>query len=502
MSPASSSPTPRRAWRLALVVLAIFAGALRFWHLERVGISHYDAGPYTGGILGVGPYGKHVLVPFHAPHLVPWMHALVFALWGLSETALAFVHAAIGTAAVVGVAAWGARWVGRGPAWIGAAALAGMEYHVVYSRQPITDGVFAAFFLASIAALDHAARRGSSWRWALGGLLVGATFLVKYHGFFPLVVIAAWFVARSLPGLVRARRSTRPNVAAWRGLVLAALVSAGPAAYMLWEIHVDIGFEAFSEHRAKWMAKPALYVLPQTGLFVARALGAWTSVLVLGCALVGLVRFVCRRRSGDVLLLLWIAVFAGTMPLYINYPRLLVPLLAPVCLAAGAGAWWLVGHTRRTPLAAACCGVALAVAGAIETSDVLRTSDRGYHDAAAWLVDQGPSELPDLLVTQHSIVFPLRDAVAPFLMSTEDGALGHARRGEFRFLVCDLRELAARELVAAAHAHGLVQVARFENPMPPPFVVNVAGFERLAHARTGDEHLGEILSTLRVFARP
>ena len=228
----SHASSESRLWRVALVGLAVVAAAVRLWHVERVGISHYDAGPYTGGILGVGPYGKEAIVPYHAPHFVPWMHAAVFAVFGLSETALVVLHALIGTAAVVATAAFGARWVGRGPAFVGAAGLATMEMHVIYSRQPITDGVFAAFFLATVALLWHAHRRDDLRLWVAGGLAVGATFLVKYHGFFPLVVLGAWFLTLQLGGLVRARPSDRPRAASWRGLVVAALVSAGPAAIL------------------------------------------------------------------------------------------------------------------------------------------------------------------------------------------------------------------------------------------------------------------------------
>lgn len=500
--PRSADRRPDHAWRWALVVLAVVAAVVRLWHVERVGVSHYDAGPYTGGILGVGPYGKAALVPFHAPDLVPWLHAGVFAVVGLSETALVVVHALIGAALVVAAASWGARLVGRGPAWIGAAALATMEYHVVYSRQPITDGVFAAAFLAALALLLHAHRTRSTLAWATAGLAVGATFLVKYHGFFPLVVVGVWFAALQCGRLVRARPSDRPGRSAWRGLVIAALVSAVPAAYMLWRIHVDIGFEEFSAHRARWMPQFGLHMFSMTATFLARGLAEWTSPVVLVVAALGLVRFAARRRAGDVLLLAWLGVFLAAMPFYVNYPRLLVPLLVPLCLAAGTGAWWLLELAgRRGAASAAVVGAVFAAVGLFETREVLGISDRGYHEAAEWLVASGPSVRPDLLVTQHAIVFPMRDAPAPFLLATEDEALDHAQRGDFRYVVCDLRELAECDVVDAARSHGLVEYVRFEHRMPEPFVVNVAGFEALDRARC-DEDLAEILSTVRVFGRP
>ncbi len=108
-----------------------------------------------------------------------------------------------------------------------------------------------------------------------------------------------------------------------------------------------VGLGALRANNARWLAEPGWYVLPRTALFVAECLWRWVGLPVLLLAAIGCVRFARRRSRADLLWLCWGALFLAALPLYTNYPRLLVPLLgAAFAFAAGAGAEWLASRAR------------------------------------------------------------------------------------------------------------------------------------------------------------
>lgn len=490
---------------LAAVVLAVAAG-LRFWALDRVGITHWDAGAYTAGPRGVGPYGEASLIPFYAPPLVPALHAALFAVTGFVDTAAIALHATVGTLTVAALWAFGRRLVGAREALFGAAALASMAYHVVFSRQPTTDVVFTALFVASLAALWRAVDlggRGTTSRGAavLAGLLVGATFATKYHGFFPLVVVALVLGARRC-GLVRGADRCAPPRRQWAALVLAAGVSAAPAALVLWHIHAEVGFEAFEENRRAWLPEPGLHVIPQTLRYIWNALTTWTSVLVFAGAAVGIVAMSRRRTVGDVLVLAWVALFVATLPLYQNYPRLLVPMLPALALAAGVGLVLVV----RARLPDAVVVAAVLALGAWGSADFVTERTRGYADVAAWLAEQ-PVEpgAVDVFVTQHAVLPYLADAEQPFVTYDSDGSLEALVARRVRYVVTDLRLPAVDRFMVYLdiHRNEFEEIATIDNPIPAPFAVNLLGFDRWDAWRSGRlaEDDAKILSSLRVYRR-
>src|SRR6185295_3811578 len=68
-----------------IVVVVAAAILLRFWNLPSAGISHWDAGTYTAGPLGVGPYARGESVLFQTPPLVPGTFRALFAIFGTSD---------------------------------------------------------------------------------------------------------------------------------------------------------------------------------------------------------------------------------------------------------------------------------------------------------------------------------------------------------------------------------------------------------------------------------
>ncbi len=475
--------------RVLLAVVLIVAAGLRFWSLEDVGISHWDAGSYTAGPLEVGPYGKAPILLYYAPPVVPALHELAFAIAGVDDTAAVFVHALLGTLTVLALFLFGRTLVGDVPALLGAAALASMEYHVIFSRQPVTDVAYTFFFLVSTWLLwrslgfDDGNSKTSRGLAVIAGLVVGLTFATKYHGFFPLVLAGILLVAASI-GLVRgsSRKGLRDR---WVTLVIAALASAVPAAALFWHIETETGLEAFRDNRTKWLPEAALYILPKTGLYIWNATTTWVSSLVLVAGVIGAVRMCLRRSAGDLLVVGWLGLFLATLPLYHNYPRLLLPLLPPLALAAGVGLDTLV----RGRLPVAVVTVIVLVVGSLNTLDTLEVSDLGYAHLAEQLASAPlEDDTVDVLVTQHAALFYLRDAKQPFLNYDEDGALEALEQGRFRHLVFDLRVFHAPEFAAflAEHRDELELVATIPNPLPDAFVVNLLGFERWQAWRNGE----------------
>ncbi len=496
--------------KILLAVIALVALTLRLWNVGDVGISHWDAGSYTAGPYGIGPYGKSYILPFYAPPLLPSLTWAAFEVFGRVASVAAVLMALLGVAAVLAVYSLGRRLFGIGPALIGAAALASMSFHVVYSRQPLADAPYVLLFILAIQALWVGWHDGRRSAFLAAGVWTGACLLTKYHGFFPLVVFGLLVLAARVPGLVRPRAEIPgpmpTTLSGIKGLILAGAIVAIPAAWLAWDIGTHIGFDVFRANRQSWIPEMGLWLIPQTAAYVFECLSRWVGVALLVCAAGGYGVMIVRRHPGDVLMLLWTGLFLGTLPLYMNYPRLVLPLLVPLSLAAGVGLNALIqrlggaGSLKATGIVVAL----VLVTGSLRTAPALGVADTGYEAAAEWLIDQGPGELPDLLVTQHAILFYLGDAPNTFLALDEPALAETLRTGAFRYLVADLRELQLPEALRESFDRRrplLQQVATFANPLPEPFVVNLAGFEGLDALNDPDTspERREALGTLRIW---
>lgn len=465
-----------RGTGIVLVVAA--ATLLRFWNLPSAGISHWDAGTYTAGPLGVGPYARGESVLFQTPPLVPGMFQALFSLAGPSDTLAMGAVALLGAATVLALYLAGKSWVGEVPALLGAAALAAMEFHLLFSRQALTDVPFALFLLLAAWSFTAAVELGSLALAVAAGAATGAAMLTKYHGFLALAIAAVWLAAESLRG------GRLVGVRFW---LIAGAVAALPLAWLVLDIHRELGLDRFLASRKEWMPAPGLYLGPFAARFIGRSLLEWVSPFVLAPAIVGFGVLLVRRSSGDRLLLAWTAVFLVALPFYRLYPRLLVPLLLPLALAAGVG---LDALARRLAPAwkrgRAAALVALALApGAWAARRSLAVGDRGYERAAA-VLRAGPADPePDVLVAQHAILFYMRGDLHAYLCYEEREAIEVLESGRFRYLLADLRLQHAPRFREYLVSHDLELVADIENPLPTSTVVNSAGFEGLDALRTG-----------------
>ena len=474
----ATEPTHSRA-----IGVVVAAGILlRFWRLPAAGISHWDAGTYTAGVLGVGPYSRGESVLFQTPPLVPALFRGLFAVAGPSDTLAMSVVAAIGAVTVWLLWKAGRSWVGEVSALLGAAALASMELHLLFSRQALTDVPFAFFVLLAVFAFTVAVERRSFALAIAAGAATGGALLTKYHGLLALVIAAVWLAARILFRTPPAEKKRALHL--WLTAVGVALV---PLVWLLLHVRSELGLDAFLESRKTWMQAPGLYLGPLAARFLARSFLEWVSPFVLAPALVGFGVLLVRRRAGDLAVLAWTAVFLAALPFYRLYPRLLVPLCLPLALAAGVGLdsiskailpRWNTGRTAALLL------VAL-VPGAWSARASLSVGDRGYERAAKFLLEGPADPRPDVLVAQHAILFYLREDPHPYVCHEEEGAIETLESGRFRFLVADLRLQHAPRFRSYLESHDLELVADVPNPLPSSTIVNSAGFEGLDAERSG-----------------
>jgi 4-amino-4-deoxy-L-arabinose transferase-like glycosyltransferase len=485
--------------RGALVVVAA-AILLRFWHLSAAGISHWDAGTYTAGVLGVGPYSRGESVLFQTPPLVPALFRALFAIAGPSDLLAMSAVAAIGAATVWLLWRAGRSWIGETPALLGAAALASMEFHLLFSRQALTDVPFAFFVLLAVFAFTAAVERGSFALAIAAGAATGAALLTKYHGLLALAIAAAWLAGRML--FRRAPADPKRSATLWLAALGVALL---PLAWLVLHVRSELGLDAFLESRKTWMQAPGLYLGPLAARFLARSFLEWVSPFVLAPALVGFAILLVRRSAGDLVLLAWTVVFLAALPFYRLYPRLLVPLCLPLALAAGVGldaiARALASRWERGR-AAALLAIAL-VPGAWSARASLSVGDRGYERAAEFLRAAPADPRPDVLVAQHAILFYLRDDPHPYLCHEEEGAIETLEAGRFRYLVADLRLEHAPRFRKYLETHDFELVADLPNPLPSSTIVNSAGFEGLDGLRSGalSAEQRAILERIRIWRR-
>ncbi|MCC6316269.1 MAG: glycosyltransferase family 39 protein [Gemmatimonadaceae bacterium] len=200
------APTPRGAAAITplevlLLALATLAGlALRGWHLDLAGLTHFDEGVYAFSGLGVADASQPArLFPEQQKFSPPVYFTLValFNLLGATPERSPFVvNLVMGTVSIPVLWVLTRRWFGPVAAMAAAWWLAGSEFHVAMSRTALTDVTFALTFVIALGAVIAAIDRGSRASAVLAGVCVGLAWNTKYHGWFALVVGAMVIAAR------------------------------------------------------------------------------------------------------------------------------------------------------------------------------------------------------------------------------------------------------------------------------------------------------------------
>jgi hypothetical protein len=195
----------------------------------------------------------------------------------------------------------------------------------------------------SVAAFARAARGPgivSRWWW-LGTAGVGIAALS--HAATGLLAVAVGVVVAALAAIAQRHVGWRALVVALGPLALTVIAIAAYWALVLLPANAD------------YIANPASLAYRGPDRLFSLLVGQWPSAALLVLGVVSLAigagrAWLSRRIDGYVVLLVWVAVTWGALIVSVvnatgtDYPRFATPMIAPIAVAAAAGALWLLNR--------------------------------------------------------------------------------------------------------------------------------------------------------------
>ncbi len=362
-----------------ILILIILGFCFRAWELSNIGLDHYDEGVYAFSALGITDSSQPLrLSPEQIKHSPPIFFCLVglsyYLFGGPSDTAAIFVNVLLGTLTILAVWWIGRVWFGK-PAGVTAAALLTFsEYHIALSRSALTDVAFAFFFVVALAAIMYAFQRQSIGFAILAGLVVGLAWNTKYHGWFALLIsgtallLYSWYQRTN--GVSKLR-----FFFLW---FVIALIAA--ACYLPWALYVQSqpgGYAELAQHQREMLSRywfGNLWQQIQMQFFFEGTLSRLSVLIAFSCMLLvsggrsaqkfrfllvlGLlsVSVLLIGASGTavllvffsvttllrkpviiqgLLVLIWLALWFFSAPLYHPYARLILPFTIASFLVSG-----------------------------------------------------------------------------------------------------------------------------------------------------------------------
>ncbi len=368
-----AAPGARVRLGLALMIVAC-AAYLRESEIERQGVRFVDEGEYCffGLALRDGVRGQIIDKPGYA-----LLVAASYALFGEGMASPLRLNAWLGLAAVAALYGLGRRLYGETAGLAAAAVAAAMPLCLFYQRSAMSDGAYFALSCAAMWLALWAFDGGPRRRWlgaAAAGLVFGFSFCVN-----PSTILFAGCAGAALLLLHRAR-ALGPGAAM---LLAAAAAWAGVNAVLRPYLRPQNIADLYRFH-AKWV------LAFQPSWWFLRNLWAYAGPGPVLAAGLGALLALRRRERGDIAAL---ALLAGLLlfsfRLSIRFPRVYLPLAAPVCLLAGRFASACAARVRRgraAALAAFCAAALLAGWGPSRRFIRLRS---GYDDACRLLAADG-----------------------------------------------------------------------------------------------------------------
>lgn len=337
----------------------------------------------------------------YGPPLIPWLAKISLVCEymmregsGMAPANWTPILPSLAGACLMPLAVWwvARRWFGFAPA-IGAAAFCAFsDLHAAYSRAVLTDALMALFFLLSVWLIQKAIA-GGSWRTvASAGCMTGVTWWTKYNGWLPLAIGLG---ATLLASVVRRppMRETRDRVVRWCAIAAIAALAWSPVLILLQPFggyaqvaanhrnylvglsrwpdtashqHANLCFFDGAVTIGGFLAATAVIAIPRIrGLerkrrsaacagvgalaisLAAAAALAGSDIVLLLLALTGIVDRVrvSTSREGQErdwpsaiwLLAVWFLGLFVLTPMYVAYPRLVLPWLTSAWLGAGVG---------------------------------------------------------------------------------------------------------------------------------------------------------------------
>ena len=199
----------------------------------------------------------------------------------------------------------------------------------------LTGTTFTLFFWAALASLFHATQVGRRVWFLLGGALTGLCWNTKYHGFFPLLVVAVWSIIIWL-GHLFPLRSGRRRSPPFRLLDLLPTAAVALLLYLPWFFFVEftVGYRSILEGQLSHSLGlgSLLLTTPYTLWFY---LSSWVSFPILLLTLAGLLLALADRNKTLLFVACACVVLATATLFYLSFPRLILPIIPGICLLSG-----------------------------------------------------------------------------------------------------------------------------------------------------------------------
>ncbi len=215
-------------WARPGLLLLLFTAAVAYtWALDASGYGneYYAAAAYSGSQSWTawffGSFDGASFISVDKPPVSLWVTGMSIRMFGLSSWSVLLPHVVAGVATIGILYGTVRRWHGHAAGLLAAAALAVTPIAAVMFRYNNPDAVLTLLMVSALAVAHAAARRGSGWRLAGAGALVGLAFLTKTTQ--ALLIIPGIAIAY----LVMAPISLRRRIIHGLGAGLAAIASAG-----------------------------------------------------------------------------------------------------------------------------------------------------------------------------------------------------------------------------------------------------------------------------------
>lgn len=170
----------RHPFATSVVVVVLLAAGLRGRNFGRGGLVHFDEGAYACGglVLASMPPGEAIgkggLSPIIAPPVMFLSVGAAFRLVGVADWVASLVPLLAGISTVALTAVLARMWLQETVSAVAAAAfLATMEYHLIYSRLVLSDGVFLLTLVAALLLFTRAHAKECWAMYVLAGAMTG-----------------------------------------------------------------------------------------------------------------------------------------------------------------------------------------------------------------------------------------------------------------------------------------------------------------------------------------
>jgi 4-amino-4-deoxy-L-arabinose transferase-like glycosyltransferase len=194
----------------ALATLTVLAAALYTWGLSRNGMgnSYYAAAVKSATVSWkaflFGSLDPGSFITVDKPPFAFWVQALSGRVFGFSSWSMLLPQALAGVASVLIVYRLVRRWAGETAGVLAGLAMALTPVAVVMFRFNNPDALLTLLLLLAAWAVWSALEKGSIWKLAGAGALMGLAFTTKMlEAFIVLPAFALVYLVCGRPGLVR-----------------------------------------------------------------------------------------------------------------------------------------------------------------------------------------------------------------------------------------------------------------------------------------------------------